>query len=163
MKTKDALKSTMDISSMVLDSYISDMSDAELMSRPSPSSNHLAWQLGHLISSEVSLLESICPGKAAELPAGFAEKHAKETVANDDPRQFCTKEEYRALFQKVRASTLAALEGLSDADLDAPSPERFRQFVPTVGQLLTLIGTHPMMHAGQFAVVRRVLGKPVLM
>jgi hypothetical protein len=27
----------------------------------------------------------------------------------------------------------------------------------------SLIATHPMMHAGQFVVVRRQLGKPILM
>ena len=41
--------------------------------------------------------------------------------------------------------------------LDAPSPESFREYFPTVGQMFTLIGTHPMMHAGQFVVVRRQL------
>ena len=29
--------------------------------------------------------------------------------------------------------------------------------------MFTLIATHPMMHAGQFVVVRRQLGKPILM
>ena len=63
----------------------------------------------------------------------------------------------------MRAATLAALEEMPDADLDAPSPESFREYFPTVGQMFTLIGTHPMMHAGQFVVVRRQLGKPVLL
>jgi hypothetical protein len=122
----------------------------------------LAWQLGHLISSESGLLESVCPGKAASLPEGFAEQHSKATSQEDDPAKFRSKADYLELFGQVRSATLAALAGLSDEALDAPAPEFLREHFPTVGHVFTLIGTHPMMHAGQFAVVRRQLGKPVL-
>ena len=36
------------------------------------------------------------------------------------------------------------------------------QMAPTLGALLLLNANHVMMHAGQFTVVRRKLGKPVL-
>jgi hypothetical protein len=162
MDTKEALRSAMDVSLFVLKTYVGDLEDADLMIRPSKGCNHLAWQLGHLISSEVSLLDSVCPGKAAELPDGFAEQHAKQSCQIDDPGKFHTKQEYLDLYDRVRASTLAALDALPEADLDGPSPEQFREMFPTVGQMFTLIGTHPMMHAGQFVVVRRLLDKPVL-
>ena len=152
----------MDMSLFVLNRYISDFADEDLLRRPTDGCNHLAWQLGHLISAEASLLDSICPGKAPEMPEGFAEQHSKETCQSDDPTGFRTKQEYVDLYEKVRASTLAALETMSDSDLDAPSPERLREHFPTVGGVFTLIGSHPMMHAGQFVVVRRQLGKPVL-
>ena len=163
MNTKEALKSSMDMSLHVLNQYISDMSDEDLLRRPSEKCNHLAWQLGHLIASEVNLLESVCPGKAAELPDGFAERHSKETCGSDDASQFQTKQEYVELFDKVRAATVAALEAVPDDQLDAPSPEWIRSHFPTVGHMFTLIGTHPMMHAGQFAVVRRSQDMPILM
>ncbi|MFC1758137.1 DinB family protein [Planctomycetota bacterium] len=163
MNTKDALKSTLDMSLHVLNTYISDFSDAELLQRPGSKCNHLAWQLGHLIASEVNLLESICPGKGAALPEGFAEKHSKETTADNDPANFCTKAEYQELFAKVRSATLNALDEIGDEELDGPAPEWIREHFPTVGHLFTLIGSHPMMHAGQFAVVRRQTEKPILM
>jgi hypothetical protein len=147
---------------MVLTTYVNDLDDGDLLRRPAPGCNHLAWQLGHLISSEVGLLNGVCPGQAAELPAGFTDRHSKGNCASDDPSQFCTKQQYLDLYQKVRASTRAALEKLSDADLDQPSPEWIRPRFPTVGHVVNLIGTHPMMHAGQFVVVRRQLGKPVV-
>lgn len=162
MKSKDALRSAMDMSLFVLNSYVSDMSDEELMQRPTAGCNHLAWQLGHLISSEVNLLNSICPGKGAELPEGFAEKHAKEACGSDDPSQFCSKQEYVDLFQTVRAATQKALEDLSESELDGPAPEFLRENFPTVGHVFMLIGNHPLMHAGQFVVVRRQLDKPIL-
>jgi hypothetical protein len=162
MNTKDAIRSTMDLSLFVLNSYVSDLSDADLMRRPAPGCNHLAWQLGHLISSEAGLVNAVCPGQGAELPAGFADQHSKQKCNVDDPAQFRTRQEYLDLFQKVRASTLAALEKLPEADFDKPSPESLRKRFPTVGAVFTLLATHPMMHAGQFVVVRRQLGKPIV-
>jgi hypothetical protein len=162
MNTKDAIRGTADLSSMVLKSYVGDLSDADLLERPAPGCNHLAWQLGHLISSESDLLEGIQPGAAPRLPEGFAAKHSKETTGVDDPAKFCTKQEYLDLMDKVRAATFTALEKVSDSDLDQPSPEQFRQMVPTVGHIYLMIATHQMMHAGQFVAVRRKLGKPVV-
>jgi uncharacterized damage-inducible protein DinB len=162
MNTKEAIRAVMDMGLFVLNQYLSDLEDADLMRRPAPGCNHLAWQLGHLISSEAYLVNAVCPGKGGELPAGFAEAHSKDAREVDDPSEFASKKEYQELFEKVRSSTVAALEGLSDSDLDAPSPEAFRKRFSTVGQLFTLIGTHPLMHAGQFVVVRRQLGKPIL-
>ena len=162
METKDALRANMDLSLHVLNSYVADLSDEDLMRRPAEGCNHLAWQLGHLISSEVYLIESIYPGKGAKLPEGFAEKHSRQNTGCDDPAMFCTKNEYLKLFQDVRNATLQALEDLPNGTLDAPGPEDFRQVCPTIGHVLNLIGCHPMMHAGQFVVVRRQLGKRVV-
>ena len=162
MTVKDAFKLQMDTDLNILMTYISDLSDADLMVRPTKGCNHLAWQLGHLISSEVQLLNGICPGAAAELPAGFADGHGKSATGVDDRSKFLSKQQYIELFNKQRAATKAALDKLPDSELDKPSPEQFRKFFPTVGAILGLIAGHPLMHAGQFAVVRRVLGKPVL-
>lgn len=162
MNAKDAIKSAIGFSSMVLKSYISDLEDGDLMRRPGDGCNHLAWQLGHLISSEVQLLESVAPGQGIELPEGFAEAHSKEACSSDDAAAFQDKATYAELFDKVRAATVDALESYPEPDFDNPSPERFQKVCPTMGDMFTLIATHPMMHAGQFVIVRRQLGKPIL-
>ena len=161
MNGKEAIRRTMDMSSMILNRYVSDLSDADLMQRPGPGCNHLAWQFGHLIASECSLLEAVQPGAAPKLPEGFAAQHGKETTAVDDPQKFLTRQQYLDWFEKVRAATLAALDQITDADLDQPGPEGWKMF-PTVGAIYVLIATHPMLHAGQMVPVRRALGKPVL-
>ncbi len=162
MNTKEAIKAAMDISTMVFKGYLSDLEDAEIMKRPGKGCNHLAWQVGHLIASEVDLLESICPGKGAKLPDGFANAHSKECVGSDDASQFSSKDEYLALMDQVREATISALDALTDEQLDEAAPEHFQAFCPTVGHMFVLIGTHPMMHAGQLVPVRRELGKPVV-
>ncbi len=72
------------------------------------------------------------------------------------------KDEYLRLMQEQREGTYKALEKFSDADLDKPGPEKFRSFFPQIIDLFLLVGSHPMMHAGQWAVTRRKLGRKPL-
>ena len=162
MNAKDAIRSSANFSSMVITDYVGDLDDADLMLRPTAGCNHIAWQLGHLIASEVQLLEGVAPGKGIELPAGFVAAHSKEKATDDNPADFLSKTAYLELFDQVRANSLAALDAFPEAELDSPAPESFRAFCPTMGQVFNLIADHPLMHAGQFVIVRRQLGKPIV-
>ena len=162
MNAKDAIRTALVSTQKVMSMYLSDLSDADLLVRPVPSANHIAWQLGHLIRSEVSMGKMNPSDAYPELPAGFVEQHGPEKAALDPPRGFGTKAEYLGLFNKVREATLANLNRLSDADLDRKTEGRMADFAPTHGALYVLTANHTMMHAGQFTVVRRKLGKPVL-
>ena len=162
MNAKDAIRTALTSTQNILTWYLADLSDADLLVRPAPGANHIAWQLGHLISSELQLGKTT-PGAAyPDLPPGFPEQHNKAAAAGDSPTGFRTKEEYLGLFKKVREATLANLAKISDADLDKPTPGDMAKFAPTLGALFLLQSNHTMMHAGQFTVVRRKLGKPVL-
>jgi hypothetical protein len=162
MNSRQALKAGIDGAQMITDRYLADLSDADLMVRPIPGTNHIAWQLGHLIQSENSLTEGACPGSMPKLPAEFAKKLKRDNFGSDNPADFFTKEEYLKVAKEQRAATLAALEKLSDADLDKPGPESMRAFCPTVASIFVLQGSHWLMHAGQWAIIRRKLGKPPL-
>ncbi|QDU87645.1 DinB superfamily protein [Pirellulimonas nuda] len=162
MNAVDVIRQTNTTSQMVVKAYVEDLSDADLMRRPAAGCNHLAWQLGHLISSECMLLNSLAPGAAPELPAGFAEQHAKDKCGSDDPSQFCTKAQYLELWGQVQAAMMGALDHVSESDLDKPGPENMQPMFPTAGAVWVLLATHALMHAGQFVPVRRALGKPVV-
>jgi hypothetical protein len=161
MTAKDAILQTFTMNDMILNAYLADLSDADLLIRPVEGQNHIAWQLGHLIASERSMLEGIKPGASPALPEGFEKAHDREDTTSDDASRFATKQQYLDLFKAQRAATRKVLDGMSDADLDTPGPERLRQMAPTVGATYGLIGNHVMMHVGQFVSVRRKLKKPV--
>lgn len=162
MDAKEAIKQTLRTTNMVVSSYLSDLTDADLLVRPGVGCNHIAWQLGHLIQSNASILDSIAPGSAPSLPDRFAQRHAKEQAPCDDAKAFCSKSEYEALMAKVDEAVLAILDRMRDSDLDQPSPEHWRDMFPRVGDVMVLLATHSLMHAGQWVPVRRRLGKPVL-
>ena len=161
MGPKDVIQHTFGMGDHILNSYLADLSDTDLLIRPVEGQNHIAWQLGHLISSERMFVEGVKPGSCPALPEGFDQAHNKEGSRSDDPKQFATKQQYLDLFKAQRAATLKVLAGLSDADLDKPGDERFRQICPTVGATFGLLGQHVLMHVGQFVGVRRKLKKPV--
>lgn len=162
MNAKDAILTSFGLNDNILNAYLGDLSDADLLLRPVPGQNHIAWQLGHLISSERMFVEGIKPGSCPPLPAGFDEAHdTKGSSKSDDASKFLTKDRYLELYRAQRAATKKVLEGLSESDLDAPGHESVREFAPTVGAVMVLLGDHVTMHVGQFVSVRRKLQKPV--
>ncbi len=54
------------------------------------------------------------------------------------------------------------LANVAEPILDKPTEGRLAAIAPTLGSLFVLIANHPMMHVGQFVVMRRKLGKPVV-
>jgi hypothetical protein len=154
----DVLKRNTDMIQMTL----ADFSDADMLVRPCPGANHSTWQLGHLIGAEFRLASAFQIGSLPELPAGFAEKFTKETASKDDAAFFPNKATLWDQFLKTRNGTIAWVRTLKPADLEKPSPERFAARIPTLGHVVALIPSHTAMHVGQFQVIRRKLGKPVL-
>lgn len=142
MNAKDAARTTMNTADHMVESYLSDITPEEMMVRPVRTANHLAWQLGHLISAETRLVEAAAPGSMPALPEGFAERHSKETASSDNPADFLSKDEYLQLAKKVRAATLKALDNISDADLDKPVTARVPPFVKRGGDCFVTAGGH---------------------
>ncbi len=156
MNSQEAIKVSIDTANFVSMGYLSDLSDQDFLHRPCVGCNHINWQLGHLIAAENDMINKIAAGSMPALPEGFAAKYTKETSGIDDPKSLATKEELLKLADEQRAATLAALAKVSDADLDKPTGV---DYAPTVGAMFSLQGCHWLMHAGQWAVIRRQLGR----
>jgi DinB superfamily len=159
MNAKTAIKLAIDAGDMVSLPYLEDLTDEEMLKRPCSGCNHINWQVGHLIKAEHDMVESALPGSLPDLPAGFADRYSKETATSDNPNDFVKKDELLAIHKRQRAATLAALEKLSNDELDGPSGI---EFAPTVASALSMQGSHWLMHAGQWVVVRRQLGRKPL-
>ncbi|REK06067.1 MAG: DinB family protein [Planctomycetota bacterium] len=161
MDIKQGAKTSLAQADLVVNYYLQDLTDAELLARPLPDCNHIAWQLGHLISAERMMLEKLAPGKTEPLPEGFEAAHNKETAKIDDASKFRSKDEYLKLAAGVRAQTLSLLEAMSAEDFDRPL-ENAMPGVKVAGDLFFFISMHWLMHSGQWAIVRRSLGRPPL-
>ena len=109
MQCKDAIRQAMGMADSIIGKYLEDLDDAAFLIRPVAGMNHIAWQMGHLISAERGTMEGIKPGSCPALPEGFDAKHGKETISLDDPKAFYTKDEYLALWKAQRAATQAHL------------------------------------------------------
>src|ERR1043165_7427431 len=120
MNAKDAARSIMNTADFMVESYLSDITPQEMLVRPAPGANHLAWQLGHLISAETRLVEAAAPGSMPTLPEGFAERHSKATAASNTPAVFLKKEEYLKLAKSPRAASWKSHKNISEAALEKP-------------------------------------------
>ncbi|HEX5103104.1 MAG TPA: DinB family protein [Pirellulaceae bacterium] len=161
MDARQAILANLASADFTVDGYLADIQPAEMLARAVPGSNHLAWQIGHLIQSERYLAERCQPGSICPLPAGFEARHKKETAGSDNPADFLSKEEYQRIRGQVRADVSKLIESLKPEDLDKPV-DKVPPFLKTVGQTLLFLGPHWLMHAGQWAVIRRKLGRPPL-
>jgi hypothetical protein len=160
MDFKHAVRTTFEMADLITQAYLADLTPQEMLIRPAPDANHVAWQLGHLIAGERDFVEAGVPGSMPPLPAGFAERYTKDTAASDKPADFLSKEEYLKIAKDVRAATLKVLDGLNDADFDKPVAGNVPPFVKRVGDCFLAVGTHWIMHSGQWVVLRRKLGRP---
>ena len=159
MKAHDMVKLQLDGADGVSLGYLQDLNDQEFMQRPHPGCNHINWQVGHLIVSENQLINMVVPNTMPNLPSGFAEKYSKETAKSNDPKAFASKDELLRVQKEQRAGTMAALAKVSENDFDKQTGVNY---APTVGAMFTLQGTHWLMHAGQWVIVRRQTGRPAL-
>lgn len=163
MNGVQAIVAAMESSQQWLEMYLADFTDDELLARPVPSANHAAWQLGNVIVGDVFLVQCEYPEVVfPTLPEGFASLHGSAGANIDQSPGFLTKLEYVSILNKVRTVAIETISRLTDDELDRPANETATFAGPTVGHVLMFVATHTLMHLGQFSVIRRALGKPVL-
>jgi hypothetical protein len=160
MGPKDVILKTLELSDFIVNKYLDDLSDADLRLVPVEGMHPIAFQLGHLITSERRLVDMVAPGASPALPSGFEEHHDIKNPPKDSTH-LAPKAEYMRLWALQRAATKKVLENVSDSELDDTRDGKLPPFIPTVGAVLSLTGLHPINHSGQFVAVRRLLKKPI--
>jgi len=162
MNIQDVVQRSLGRAKMVTGMLLEDLTDTDIMQRPVAEANHIAWQLGHLISSLNAFGNLIKRNAMPPLPEGFSEQHSKATAGNDDSAAFLSKRAYLVLLEQQRDAMMQLLSELSDEQFESESPEKVRGYAPRIVDLVTLIAEHEMMHAGQMSVLRRKLHKPLV-
>ncbi len=161
MKAAEVLATMLERNLAVVKMTLGDFTDDEMLVRPVEAANHVAWQLGHLVRSEHHMISQHNPSMPA-LPDGFADKFTKETQGTNQPGFFPGKHALLEQFETIRRATIDWTRTLSDEQLDQEN-QVLGQMFPRVHDIIAMQGMHTMMHLGQWQVVRRKLGKPILM
>lgn len=158
-----AIIAALESTKATLEQFVADFTDTDLLVRPVPNANHAAWQIGNVIVGDIVIIKPELPAAMfPELPTGFMDLHGPKGAKLDTDPGFLSKDEYLKLFAATRSAAITAVTQLTDADLDRPTSENMRWAGPTLGHVLLMAANHTLMHAGQFSVIRRKLGKPVL-
>jgi hypothetical protein len=144
----------------MVDTFLKDFSDADMLFRPAKTANHAIWQMGHLANSVRGMVTSCDPSVAFQFEDDT--RFGKSKASINDPAFFPNKAEILGRFDHAMDTAAAWVAKLSDAELAKPTSERMQAFAPTVAHVALLVASHPFMHIGQFTVTRRALGKPIL-
>lgn len=156
----DILVHSLETSQKLLNNYLADLTPQEYLHRTSPQANCAAWIVGHLIVSEHGALKAMGVENVPDLPAGFAQRFARE---GDAPRasDFGDVRGLLPLFNRLRQRMIDHARSLAEAEINKPLEKPHRLFA-TAGQRINFMAIHTTMHAGQITLIRRSLGKPPL-
>jgi hypothetical protein len=145
--------------------FLSDLTDAEWYWSPPQFTTHIAWQVAHIAVAEYNLCLRRVRGRTAAdeslVSDAFIEafKQGSKPVAELDKNP--PLDEIRRVFEAVHEQSIGELSGRSEAELDGPLTEPHPRFKTKLGAV-EFSPLHEMVHAGQIAMLRRLMGKPPL-
>lgn len=144
---------------------LADLSGEDWYFQPAPGLAHALWLAGHLAVSQDVLVHTRClnrpiidPAFASHFPIGGPVKSASDHPY-PSPTQIIT------VMADLHRRTLSALRSLSDDLLAEPAFGKDGAPHPHYSTKLGAIThcmRHEAFHAGQLAMIRRLLGKPFL-
>lgn len=141
---------------------IADIDESQWFFQPGPGLGHVAWQLGHLAASQIVLVHMRCFGRKFEdcAPADYMGTFARGSTPVADPSKYPSIKMIREFFNRTQAEVLDKVSGLSAADLDQAT-EPHPMFTNR-GGAIGMAAMHETFHAGQIAMIRRLMGKTFL-
>jgi len=141
--------------------FLDNLPPEDWFRQPPGGVTHIAWQVGHLAFAEYRLALLRIRGTRLEdeqlLPTWFLKQFGKDSVPDPDPAKHPAPERIRAVFDRVHERTMVETADIPDADLDQPIVPS-HPLVKTKLEVLWYCSQHEMIHAGQIALVRRLLG-----
>ena len=141
---------------------IADLQGDDWGYQPTPGAQHALWICGHLVSAQNTLVFKRCLGRD-ELSAEFGSHFpigAPVLLFGEHP--FPSPREVRAEMDRMQAKTIEAIAGLDDAKLTEPAfgaEGKAHPHYSTVCGAISHLSRHEAFHAGQLALLRRLLGK----
>jgi len=160
MIQNDLLAHGLKSSGKMVEAFCADLTWREMLYRPCPEANCVAWTLGHLIDTDQKVSKRLGATSLPELPENFAVMFSRE---NDAPKaeDFGDTSILLPLFTASRQrfiSTMLILgEDALNTKLEKPTPR-----YSTIGEMISFMIAHTAMHAGQISLIRRCLGRPPL-
>lgn len=137
---------------------VADVPSAHMVAQPGRLVNHPAWTIGHLTFT-CQMLGGVI-GVAPWLPEDWAARFGSGSVPAADINRYEPMDTALAMLMDARDRIAAAVEALSEAQLDAPFPDpAYRDVFPSVRSALVqvLVG-HTAFHVGQVSQWRKAMG-----
>jgi hypothetical protein len=145
--------------------FLQDLVDAEWYWAPPQFTTHLAWQVGHLAVAQYNLCLRRMRGRTTAdeslISDAYIEAFKLGSKPAAEPEKNPPLEEIKSVFEAVHQRSIDELGGRTEAELDEPLEQPHPRFKTKLGAV-EWCPLHEMVHAGQIAMLRRLMGKPPL-
>ncbi len=159
MESIELIRENLRLSGEIVLAGVEDMRDHCLVFPTPRGGGHTLWVLGHLAYTEGLVIRGFLLGEPN--PLAHLEEAFDGADTSGDGGHFPPLDEVLEQVRNVRASTLALLDTLGEADLDRPSAHASRGVEALFGSYRRCpqyAADHGYMHRGQLAGARRAAG-----
>jgi DinB family protein len=145
--------------------FLQDLTPAEWCWTPPQVATHIAWQVGHLAVAQYNLCLRRIRGRTTEdhalISDAFIDSFKGGSKPSADMALGPPLDEIKRVFEAVHQRALSELTGRSDAELDEALAEPHPRFKTKLAAI-EYSPHHEAVHAGQIALLRRLMGKQPL-
>lgn len=141
------------------------ISENDWFRQPAEGVTHIAWQVGHITIAEYGLALRRCRGTFSSdtefVPNSYMKLFGKGSTPSPNASDYPTPAEIRGVLNQVHAHVVDELPKLDDAVWDESTVPQHPMFATKLGSF-QFCSLHEMLHAGQIALLRRLLGKEAI-
>jgi DinB superfamily len=145
--------------------FLPDLTPDEWFWSPPQYSTHIAWQVGHIAVAQYNLCLRRLRGRTADDAALLSDAFIDAFKLGSKPVATAKSnpplEEIQRVFHAVHHQVLTELPLVDNAELDTPVDPPHPAFKTKLGAI-EYSPQHELVHAGQIAMLRRLMGKPPL-
>ena len=138
------------------------LSEQDWFRQPSEGVTHIAWQVGHLATSQYSLglvrLRGELPGDALLVTLEFRELFIRGSAPEGGAKRYPSPAQIIETLARVHAAAQEELVKHTDADLTQPQLGKPHPLFNTKIGGLFWCARHEMLHAGQIGLLKRLIG-----
>jgi len=145
--------------------FLADLTADEWFWSPPEYATHVAWQVGHLAVAQYNLCLRRIRGRTAEDETLISDRFIDAFKLGSNPlagaKHNLPLEEIQRVFDAVHHQALTELPLVDNAELDTPVEQPHPVFKTKLGAI-DWSSQHELVHAGQIAMLRRLMGKAPL-
>ena len=123
-----------------------------------PGINHALWFAGHMSVSDNFFIGVVAPDRKEDESEAFQKLFGMGSQPTDQADDYPPPDEVLGVMRRRRETFVSILEGMSDEDLEKPTPEGMPEMFSDYASVFALATWHEGLHAGQISVARRALG-----
>jgi hypothetical protein len=137
-------------------------SPSEWVHQVHPNANHALWFAGHMGVSDNFFISVVAAEQAVNHPE-MSERFGMGSRPTTDLAYYPPIDEVVGYMKERRATLLKLLDGLTEEQLDEPTPKGTPDFLPTLASVFETAVWHEGLHSGQVSVARRSMGRGPVM